>query len=186
MRVDHLVMRERNLPTLDAGHATARATTVFATCLALGSLLTVSAADAHVKWFVACKVSDNPLPLQSVFTPTFWLFATLFVVLFYLACVLERTTIGALLAKLLDRCTRPLHDRTEELLRAVAAVSFALLWADGGLILTPELKGSSVWLSAIQLLIPAYLFTRATLRPPAPASSCSTATAPPSTARSTC
>jgi hypothetical protein len=163
MRVDHLVMHERNLPTIGAGHAAARATTAFVTCLALGSLLTASAADAHVKWFVACNVSDNPLPLQSIFTPTFWLFAALFVVLFYLACVLERTMIGALLARLLDRCTKPLHDRTEELLRAVAAVSFALLWADGGLILTPELKASSAWLSAIQLLIPAYLFTRATL-----------------------
>jgi hypothetical protein len=44
----------------------------------------------------------------------------------------------------------------------VAAVSFALLWADGTVILTPELKASSTSLSAIQLLIPIYLFSRAT------------------------
>jgi hypothetical protein len=44
-----------------------------------------------------------------------------------------------------------------------SAVSFALLWADGGLIITPELKASSIWLSAIQLLIPIYMFWRATL-----------------------
>jgi hypothetical protein len=37
------------------------------------------------------------------------------------------------------------------------------LWADGGLIVTPELKASSTWLSAIQLLIPMYMFARATL-----------------------
>jgi len=165
MSVDHLVTRERNLPMLDAGHAASRATTsmVFVACLAIGSFLTVTTADAHVKWFVACNVSDDPLPLQSVFTATFWLFAALFVTLFYLACELEQTMVGAFLGRLLDRCTKPLHDRTDELLRGVAAVSFALLWADGGLILTPELKGNSVWLSAIQLLIPVYLFTRATL-----------------------
>jgi hypothetical protein len=56
-----------------------------------------------------------------------------------------------------------LHRRTDELLRAVAAVSFALLWADGGLILTPELKADDPKLSVIQLLIPLYLFERATL-----------------------
>ena len=45
----------------------------------------------------------------------------------------------------------------------MAAVSFALLWADGGLILTPELKADDPGLSIIQLLIPLYLFARATL-----------------------
>jgi hypothetical protein len=64
---------------------------------------------------------------------------------------------------LLDRWTAPLHQRTDGLLRAVAAVSFTLLWADGDCILTPELKGSSIWLSAIQVLIPLYLIARATL-----------------------
>jgi hypothetical protein len=38
-----------------------------------------------------------------------------------------------------------------------------LLWADGGLILTPELKADDPRLSVIQLLIPLYLFARATL-----------------------
>jgi hypothetical protein len=116
-----------------------------------------------VKWFVDCNVSDDPLPAQAVFTPTFFLFLALFLPLFYLACKAERTALGASVSGFLDHWTQLLHDRADDLLRAAAAVSFALLWADGGLILTPELKASSTWLTAIQLLIPAYLFGRATL-----------------------
>jgi hypothetical protein len=63
----------------------------------------------------------------------------------------------------MDRWTAPLRDRTNELLRAVVAIFFAVLWARGGVILTPELTASGTSLSAIQLLIPIYLFNRATL-----------------------
>jgi hypothetical protein len=136
---------------------------VFLGSLAVGFLLTSRTAAAHVKWFVNCNASDNPLPAQSVFTATLFLFLTLFLVLFYLGCAAERSAIGVNISQFLDRCTAALHRRADDLLRSVAAVSFALLWADGGLILTPELKASSIWLSAIQLLIPLYMFGRATL-----------------------
>jgi hypothetical protein len=116
-----------------------------------------------VKWFVNCNLSDDPLPAQAVLTATFLWFFTLFLILLYLGCVAERTALGANISQVLDRCTAPLHRRADDLLRSVAAVSFALLWADGGLIVTPELKASSTWLSAIQLLIPMYMFARATL-----------------------
>src|SRR5205823_191391 len=75
----------------------------------------------------------------------------------------ERTALGAAISQRLDRHAAPLHRRADDLLRSVAAVSFALLWADSGLIITPELKARSIWLSAIQLLIPMYMFGRATL-----------------------
>jgi hypothetical protein len=122
-----------------------------------------TAASAHVKWFVTCDASNDPLPLRAVFTTTFWLFSALFVTLFYIVCAIEETALGAFLSRLLDRWTEPLHKRTDALLRAVTAVSFALLWADGSVILTPELKGNSIWLSAIQVLVPIYLVGRATL-----------------------
>jgi hypothetical protein len=85
------------------------------------------------------------------------------VTLLFIGCVIEETKLGVSLSRLLDRWTAPLHKRTDGLVRAVAAVSFTLLWADGGVILTPELKGNSTWLSAIQVLIPIYLIARATL-----------------------
>jgi hypothetical protein len=162
--------RDRNLPTPDAGRpGSGRARSRVATaaiwlgCLGISAIAMTTAASAHVKWFVTCNASDAPLPPQAVFTPTFWLFSALFVTLLYVGCAIEETKLGAALSRLLDRCTAPLHERTDGLLRAVAAVSFTLLWADGGVILTPELKGSSTWLSAIQVLIPIYLIARATV-----------------------
>ncbi|WP_298883936.1 hypothetical protein [uncultured Bradyrhizobium sp.] len=120
-------------------------------------------ASAHVKWFVPCVVSDDPLPLQAVLTTKFFLFAALFLALFYLACAAEQTRFGAMVLRILDLLTEPLRHRVDDLLRAAAAVFFALLWAHGGLILTPELEANSIWLSAIQLLIPLFLGARATL-----------------------
>jgi hypothetical protein len=131
--------------------------------LVFGSIAMPAIAVAHVKWFVNCNVSDDPLPLNTVFTSTFFLFLTVFLTVFSVACIAERTRIGAILSGLLDRCTAPLRGRETELLRAVAAVFFALLWAQGRVILTPELTASSTALSAIQLLIPIYLFNWATL-----------------------
>jgi hypothetical protein len=136
---------------------------VFIGCLVFGSIATPSIAAAHVKWFVNCNVSDDPLPLYAVFTNTFFMFLMLFLAVFFVACIAERTTIGAMLSEVLDRCTAPLRGRENELLRAVVAIFFAVLWARGGVILTPELTASSTSLSAIQLLIPIYLFNRATL-----------------------
>jgi hypothetical protein len=137
---------------------------VFAGCLVVAlTAMAATAADAHVKWFVDCNVSDAPLPIQLVFTTTFFLFLTVFLAVFYIACEAEQTALGAVISGILNRWTGSLHRRSDDLLRAAAAISFVLLWADGGLILTPELKASHAWISAIQLLIPIYLFGRATL-----------------------
>jgi len=165
--------RDDNLPMPDARCAERTASTgarsraataaIWLGCAVVSAIPMATAASAHVKWFVTCNASDDPLPPQAVFTPTFGLFAALFVTVLYVGCAIEQTKLGASLSGLLDRWTAPLHNRTDGLLRAVAAVSFTLLWADGDCILTPELKGSSIWLSAIQVLIPLYLIARATL-----------------------
>jgi hypothetical protein len=168
MSVDRTAPRAGNEPVLDAPHAGSRRarlarSTVIVGCLVVGAIPMATVADAHVKWFVTCNVSDEPLPLPAVFTPAFWLLSALFVTLFSLACAAAQTAFGAILARRLDRWSEPLHRRADEFLRAAAAIAFALLWADGGVILTPELKASGMWLSAIQALIPIYLFGRATL-----------------------
>jgi hypothetical protein len=165
MSIDDTSVEERNMPMLGVEIARSPVTmpVVLFGCLVINLFPMASVAAAHVKWFVTCESSDNPIPLQAVFTTTFWLFSALFVSLFYLACKVEQTAIGAFLAGLLDRATKSLHDRADVLLRAVAAVSFSLLWADGSVILTPELKGNGAWLSAIQVLIPIYLIGRAML-----------------------
>jgi len=162
---EHGFRTEQSLPMPEAKHNRLRITKlmVFAGCLAISWMSTATTAAAHVKWFVNCNASDEPLPVRDVFTARFFFCATLFLAVFYVACEAEESAVGVAVSRLLDRWTAPLHRRTEDLLRAAAAISFALLWADGSLILTPELKGSNFWLLAIQLLIPAYLFTRATL-----------------------
>src|SRR5260370_21715534 len=93
---------------------------------------TLFRSSAHVKWFVICNASDDPLPPQAVFTPTFWLFSALFVTVLYVGCAIEHTKLGASLSRLLDRSTQPLHKRLDGLQRAVATVSLTLLRADGG------------------------------------------------------
>ena len=165
MRTDHAAMRRCHGAAYDLGRAGLKIMkpVLFAGCLIVSLPLTSTTATAHVKWFVNCNVSDDPLPVQAIFTATFLLFFTLFLILLYLGCTAERTALGTNISQLLDRYAAPLHRRADDLLRSAAAVSFALLWADGGLIVTPELKASSIWLSAIQLLIPMYMFGRATL-----------------------
>jgi hypothetical protein len=132
-------------------------------CFVAAPLLTSTVASAHVKWLVTCDASDDPLPLQAVFTNTFWLFSALFLALFYVACVIEDTRFGASLSGALDRWTAPLRQRADVLLRASAAVSFAVLWTDGSTILTPDLRDNHAWLSTIQMLIAIYVAARATL-----------------------
>jgi hypothetical protein len=158
-------MGKRNLSTSDTRHVGSRAVTamIWLAVTVISTIPIATPAYAHVKWFVVCDSSSDPLPLPTVFTRIFWLFLVLFVTLFGAACQIEETIVGRFLSSLLDRCTDTLHQRTDALLRAAAAVSFALLWADGTVILTPELKRDASWLSTVQVLIPLYLFARATL-----------------------
>ena len=165
MRTDQTAIRERDGLASTTGRVGPQIakTVLLAGYSIVGVLLTPVTATAHVKWFVNCNPADDPLPAADVFTKTFFLFFSIFLVLLYVGSKLEQTVLGASISQLLDRVTATLHHRADDLLRSVAAISFALLWADGRLILTPELKASSVWLSAIQLLVPLYMFWRATL-----------------------
>jgi hypothetical protein len=135
----------------------------FIACQVIGSIALADVAAAHVKWFVACEPSDSPILPRAVLTETLLLFSVLFISVFYVACRIEQSAIGEFLTNLLERATTFLRERLDVLLRAVAAISFSLLWVDGTVVLTPELKGNSGWLSAIQLLIPIFLAARAML-----------------------
>jgi len=163
--IGHAASRNDHSPAFNARRVGSSFTKwlIFSGCLVVNLISMTGTASAHVKWFVPCIVSDDPLPVQAVFTTTFFLFSALFLALFYLDCAAERTGCGAVLSKFLDHVTAPLRHRVDDILRAATAIFFALLWAHGGLILTPELEADSVWISAIQLLIPLFLVARATL-----------------------
>jgi hypothetical protein len=155
--------RLSSLPGIGRARPGTAAAAIWLGCFVIDVIPMATTASAHVKWFTPCDASNDPLPLNEVFTTTFWLFTALFVALFAAACGIEKTAFGAFLSRMLNHVTAPLHRQTDVLLRAVAAVFFALLWADGSVILTPELKGGSIWLSAIQVLIAVFLSARATL-----------------------
>ncbi|MBO0759158.1 MAG: hypothetical protein J2P54_25235, partial [Bradyrhizobiaceae bacterium] len=150
--------------------------TAFVGCLVINVFPLTTTASAKDSWFAVCNVSDNPLPIEKVFTTTFFLSAALFLILFYFVCAIEQTAFGAAVSRFLDRSTEHLHRSREPLLRAVSAVSFAMLLTDSGPILTQisqhfgdwrgfirELNLNANWLPIIQLLIPVYQFSRATL-----------------------
>ena len=128
MRTDHAAMRGCHGATYGLRRIGLKMMkpALFAGCVIVGLPLTSTAAAAHVKWFVNCNVSDDPLPVQAVFTATFVLFFTLFLILIGLGCMAERTALGANISQLLDRYTAPLHHRADDLLRSVAAVARVL------------------------------------------------------------
>jgi hypothetical protein len=88
MRTDHAAMRGGHGAAHDLGRVGLKIMkpVLFAGCLIVSLPLTSTTATAHVKWFVNCNVSDNPLPVQAVFTATFLLFFTLFLILTRLHC----------------------------------------------------------------------------------------------------
>src|SRR6266851_5595531 len=125
MRTDHAAMRGCHGAAYDLGRVGLKMMkpALFAGCLFVSLPLTSTTATAHVKWFVNCNVSDDPLPAEAVFTATFLLFFTVFLVLLYLGCIAERTALGANISQLLDRYAAPLHRRADDLLRSVASAS---------------------------------------------------------------
>jgi hypothetical protein len=158
-------MRDYSLAMLDVRPAKSSIARIalWTGCFVAVSAFTATGASAHVKWLVTCDSSDDPLPLQAVFTATFWLFAAFALSVFFMLCVVEDTQLGTDLSGLVDRWTASLRQRSDALLRAAVAVSFAVLWADGTTILTPELRDNHTWLSSIQVLIAVYVAARATL-----------------------
>jgi hypothetical protein len=158
-------MRDRNLAMPDVEPARSRIAmaAISIGCLAVAPITTATPASAHVKWLVTCNPSDDPLPLQAVLSGPFWLFSSLFLVLFYSGCEIEETPAGSYVSGMLDHSTASVHQHADTLLRAAVAVFFALLWADGSTILTPDLKDNHAWLSAMQVLVAVYMAARATL-----------------------
>jgi len=176
--MDRTVLRERNRPRRNCKHVASRfaKATAFVSGLVINVVPMATTASAQDRWFAVCNASNDPLPIEKAFTTTFFLCAALFLTLFYFVCAIEQTAFGAAFARLLDRCTEPLHRFREPLLRAVSAVSFAMLWTDIGPIVTQvsqhfgDLRGTifqlnlnAIWLPIIQLLIPVYQLARATL-----------------------
>jgi hypothetical protein len=138
----------------------------FAAVIPLACLIDVAfagAASAHVKWFCAYDVAGQPEGLENVLCPDFEMLTGLSILALMTGCVLEGTVVGATMLRALDRATRFVRDNLETIFRAGCAFFFISIWGLGGVLLTPELKTSSVLVAAIQLGIAAGMLSRRTM-----------------------
>lgn len=121
----------------------------------LVSLLAVPiAASAHVKWFEAYEVSQEPVPISTTLSlPHFWLAVLLVLGFFIATTLLERRRPGLAATNGLDIVSRPLREHADTFLVAVLAAFFVALFAVGGTYLTPELKTDSGLVPWAQLAI---------------------------------
>ncbi|WP_409187679.1 hypothetical protein [Bradyrhizobium sp. RDM4] len=120
-------------------------------------------AAAHVKWFCAYDAAGQPRGLENVLCQDFELLLGVALLWFFSGCVVERTSLGELMARSLSRFTETLELHTELMMRAVCGFFFVSLWAVGGIILTPELKTTSALVGPLQLAIAAGLLSRRTM-----------------------
>ena len=121
------------------------------------------AASAHVKWFEAYEVSQEPVPISMTLSlPNFWLAVALVLGFFVATTLVERRAPGLAATKGLDAATRPLREHADAFLIAVLSAFFVALFAVGGTYLTPDLKTESELVPWAQLVIALLIVFRKT------------------------
>jgi hypothetical protein len=120
-------------------------------------------AEAHVKWFAPYNVAETPKSLVWVTDGSFIDLALFAIVLLTVGAVVGNTVLGRVIVGSLDRVTGFVRRDTETLMRAVYGGFFVVLWAVGGIILTPELKTPVDAISWLQLGMAACFIWRRTL-----------------------
>jgi hypothetical protein len=129
-----------------------------------GAVLSPLPAFAHVKWFAPYVVGASPAPLTDTLTNGwFWLGIALVLAFFMIAVVIERQAVGETAVSLIDKATAPLWSRADDFMRAVIGAFFVAIFAVGGVYLTPDLITPNEWVSWLQLLIAALVFSRRTM-----------------------
>jgi len=120
-------------------------------------------ASAHVKWFSAFDVADQPRNLESVLCVDFGELVAMAMLVLMAGCLIDGTRVGDALRRALDRVTRILRTNDEILIRAICGFFFVALWTKGGILLTPELKTTSEMVPWLQLATAAGLLWRRTM-----------------------
>ena len=120
-------------------------------------------AQAHVKWFAPYIVEAPPQRIgETLSDPWFWT-GILLVLAFFLATrAIEKTRAGQAILAGIDKVSHPLWLRLDDFVRVVIAAFFVAIFAVGGVYLTPDLKTPHEWVSWMQLLIAALVFSRRT------------------------
>jgi hypothetical protein len=125
--------------------------------------LLAGSASAHVKWFCAFDVAEQPVVLERVINSAFESLVGLSILGLMTGAILEQPPVGPALLRSLDLATAWIRDHVEIIARAATAFFFISIWALGGVLLTPELKTDSTLVAAIQLGIAAGMVSRKTM-----------------------
>ena len=129
----------------------------------VAALAAPSAAHAHVKWFEAYEVAQEPVPIATTLAlPAFWIAGALVLIFFAATTLVERGAPGVAVSNGLDRATRWLREHADTFMIAVLFAFFVALFAVGGTYLTPELKTDLEMISWVQLLIALLVIPRRT------------------------
>lgn len=121
-------------------------------------------AGAHVKWFAPYIVEAPPQRIMETLTDRWFWIGIVLVLAFFLATrAIERTRVGESILASFDKVSGPLWARGDDFMRFVIAAFFVAIFAVGGVYLTPDLKSPHEWVSWIQLLIAALVFSRKTM-----------------------
>lgn len=132
--------------------------------IAAGVALLPTPAFAHVKWFAPYIVDAPPAPVSATLTNFwFWLAIALVISFFVATRALERTGTGEAMLAGMDKVSDPLWRRLDDFVRVVIAAFFVAVFSVGGVYLTPDLKTPAEWVSWVQLLIAAGVFSWKTM-----------------------
>lgn len=137
--------------------------TIFAIAAAM-AVLSPLPAFAHVKWFAPYVVGASPAPITNTLTNGwFWLGIALVLVFFAVTVLVERAPLGEAAVGLIDKASAPLWNRADDFMRVTIGAFFVAIFAVGGVYLTPDLMTPNEWVSWLQLLIAALIFSRRTM-----------------------
>ena len=120
-------------------------------------------ASAHVKWFCAYDIAGQPRNLENILCLNFEFLVGIAILGLLIGCIAEMTPVGDGMTRAFDRVFDPLRLNTELMFRAGTAFFFVAIWAAGGILLTPELKTSSVAIGCLQVAIAAGMLSRPTM-----------------------
>jgi hypothetical protein len=148
---------------MQLGRWGSRRVSVVAGLVLSASLFCTGPASAHVKWFCAYNIAGQPRGLENVLCPDFEVLILVAFTMLLFGYIVEWSAVGTALLAALNRVTRGLRDDTEVIMRAACGFFFVACWANGGVILTPELKTASPLIPWIQLALAAGLIWRETL-----------------------